>query len=353
MIRRFVQLICALILFSCAATSPPQIKVSSRKTGDIESISMIDNYLDFYLNQSTKPFRCSLNPAILKTKTDSYFSLNFSSGSQMLPFHLEKTDSLILQLNDTKIYLPTLDVSRIGKKYTAYYRIESWDLIDIGHADRVQFYFLHADSVFTASFSRESIAKYQYFNAKFLLHSEEIPVPEPPVYKQPWGFLGGGAGSSNTFWLGIYTNFIHTGSGPGDYLAAGMGYASFEYMEWMRPPGPAPEPIPGGNVVPDWVEQNQSFTGSYSLNVMYGLTYPSPCGRWSLEAGICFYYYLADKRWQDGQLKYLDGDYLTTIESGQPYKGFAVGGFIQIAGFWFQLNSKNWTAGLSVPVPWW
>jgi len=353
MIRHSLQLISALILISCAATSPIQIKVSSRETGDIESINMIDNYLDFYLDRSVKPYRCGLNPAILKTKTDTYFSLHFSSGNQKLPFHLERTDSLFLQLNDNKINLPTLDVSRIGKKYTAYYHIEDWDLLDIGHAGRVQCFILHADSVFKATFSSENIAKYKYFNAKFLLHSEEIPVPGPAAYKQPWGFIGGGTGSSNTFWLGIYTNFIHTQSGLGDYLAGGMGYASFEYIEWIRPSDPVPEPLPGGHLVPEWVEQNQSSAGSYSLNLMYGLTWPSPYGRWSFETGFCFYYYFTANRWQDGQSRYLNGDNLTIIESGRPYKGFAVGGFIQIAGFWFQFNSKNWTAGVAVPVPWW
>ena len=353
MTHRFAILLLSFLFLRCAATGPSQIKTDSRKTGDIESITMVGNYLDFYLNQSPKPYRCLLNPAVLKTTKDTYFSLKFSSANQTLPFELKGNDSLFLRLNDNHIFLPTLDVSRIGKKYSAYYRIEDWDLIDIGHTDQVQVYFMHGDSVFKAVFSQDNISKYQYFTAKYILNSTKIPLPEVPVYKQPWGFTGVGAGALYQFWLAQYTNYIQTHTGLGDYLAVGVGYAPFFYTEWQSTANPAPGPIPGVIPIEGWVELNQSSGSSYCLNLMYGLTHPSPFGRWSLEAGICFYYFFSAARWQDEQIRYLQDDYLTIIDSGQPYEGFTVGGFIQIGGFWFQLNSKNWTAGISVPVPWW
>jgi hypothetical protein len=359
MIIRIYILTSALLFFSCAASNLPKIQVSERKSATIESVSLLVNQLDFYLESTYKPYRCAVNPGIMKTAADTYYTLNFSSGDQALPFDLKITDSLILKLDDSEICLNTLDVSRIGKKYSAYYRIDYWDLLDIGNADNVEVHVIHGDSLFKAIFSSQNIQNFQHFTAKYILNSEYIPGPEPAFYQQPWGFLSGGAGKLYVFWLATYTNFIKTKTGFGDFIAAGLGYAPFSYTEWAAGSPLEPETLPGispPGITPIelWVEQNQAQSSSFSLNLMYGFTFPSPFGRWSFESGICFCTFFTSNRWQNGQIQYLDDDILTIINEGIPYRGMAVGGFFQIGGFWFQYNSnKTWTAGISLPVPWW
>jgi hypothetical protein len=359
MIIRIYILTFALLFFGCAANNFTKIQVSERKSGNIKSISLLGNHLDFYLENTYKPYRCSVNPGIMKTDADTYYTLNFSSGDQVVPFDLRTTDSLILKLDASEICLNTLDVSRIGKKYSAYYRIDYWDLLDIGNADNVEIHVIHGDTLFKAVFSAQNIQNYQHFTAKYILNSENIPGPEPAIYQQPWGFLGGGAGNLYSFWLATYTNFIQTKTGFGDFVAVGFGYAPFSYTEWAAGSPPEPENLPGITPpviapIESWVEQNQSQSSSFSLNLMYGFTYPSPFGRWSFETGICFSTFFTSNRWQNGQIRYLDNHLLTIIDDGLPYRGMAVGGFFQLGGLWFQYNSnKTWTAGISLPAPWW
>jgi hypothetical protein len=202
--------------------------------------------------------------------------------------------------------------------------------------------FIHGDTLFHANFSDENIYNYRYFNAKYILKNEDIPEPEPQPYKQPWGFFSGGGGTTYDFWLGHYTNFISTQSGIGDFIAAGLGISPFSYSEWIF-------------VYPDnWHELNEGRSQSYNFHIMYGLTQHSPLRQWSIELGLSFFYYWSEARWIDSQDRYLDSGLLTIVESGTPFKGMAVGGFIQIGGLWFQYNSKpSWTVGLAIPVPWW
>ena len=316
---------------------------------------MTGNNLDFFISNEPKPYRCSLNPGILFTRSGTYYTLNFSSRNQKLPFELTNNDSLQLKLDNSTITLATLDVSRTGNRFSAYYRIDYWDLLDMGNVDQLQAIFYHGDTLFQASFSDESINNYRYFSAKYILKADDIPEPDPQPYQQPWGFFSGGGGSTYDFWLGHYTNFISTQSGTGDFIAAGFGLSPFNYSEWVMV-----SPLPSNanfNTVPNnifWHELNEDRSSSYNFHLMYGITHPSPFGHWSIEVGLSFYYYWSDKRWIDGQLQYLDSGILTIVEGGKPFKGAAVGGFFQFGGLWFQLNSKpSWTVGIAIPVPWW
>jgi hypothetical protein len=350
-------LLTTIICLSCAANRPTKIQVYERKSESIESITMGGNSLDFFISNEPKPYRCSLNPGILITKSDTYYTLNFLSRNQKLPFELTNKDSLKLILDKSPITLLTLDVSRTGEGFSAYYRIDYLDLLDMGNVDQLQVIFYHGDTLFQARFSDETIYNYRYFNAKYILKADDIPEPDPQPYEQPWGFLSGGGGSTYDFWLGQYTNFISTESGTGDFIAAGFGLSPFSYSEWILVQDQPPPPeIMTRQLQPtlSWYELNEDRSSSYNFHVMYGLTRPGPIGNWSMEAGLSFYYYWSDERWIDGQDRYLDSDILTIIESGTTFKGPAIGGFIQFGGLWFQYNSKpSWSVGIALPVPWW
>jgi len=333
------------------------IKVHERTSESIQSITMAGNNLDFYINNEPKPYRCVLNASLMQTKSDIYYTLNFSSGNQKLPFKLSNKDSLVLILDSHTLFLPTLDVSKTGDSFSAYYRITSWDLLDMGNVDDLQVIINHNDTLFHARFTDENIYNYHYFNAKYILKSEDIPKPEPQLYELPWGFLSGGGGTTYEFWLGYYTDLILGGSEISDYLAAGFGLSPFSYSEWIwHPYSPdSPEPIINQTEPFDsWVEHNESRSSSYNFHIMYGLAQYNPFRYWSIELGLCFYYYWSDPRWIDGQDRYLDDNILTIVESGTVFQGPAIGGFVQIGGLWFQYNSKpSWTVGLAIPVPWW
>jgi hypothetical protein len=342
---------------SCAVVNHNIIKVHERNSGSIRSISMVGNNLDFYLNHETKPYRCAFNAGMMITKTDTYYTLNISSRNQRLPFRLTNKDSLKLKIDDSIILLPTLDVSRSGDNFSGYYRINYWDLLDMGNADEITVFVLHGDTTFHARYSKVNIYNYRYYNARYILKTTDIPIRRPKPYEQPWGFLSGGGGTTYDFWTGYYTNFFLSGSGFGDFVAAGFGISPFSYTEWQKLympllyPG---NPLYQDNLLDSWLEFNEGQSQSFNFHLMYGIAQFNTLRKWSVEIGLSFFYYWSDKRWINAQDRYLNKDILTIVESGTPFKGPAIGGFLQIAGLWFQYNSKpSWTVGLALPVPWW
>ncbi len=346
-----------IFLLGCSPKGPTKIQIHERKSESIQSISMGGNNLDFFINNEPKPYRCSLNTGIMITGSDTYYTLNFSSRNQKLPFELSNNDSLKLKLDNSTVSLPTLDVSRTGDNFSAYYRIAYWDLLDMGNVDGLEVVFIHGDTLFHANFSDDNIYNYRYFNAKYILKNDDIPKPSPLPYQQPWGFFSGGGGTTYDFWLSYYTNFISTQSGIGDFAAAGFGLSPFSYSEWIRIPkaSPSSENLTYQITPTDsWHELNEGRSTSYNFHIMYGLTQHKPLRHWSIEIGLSFFYYWSEARWIDGQDRYLGSDILTIVESGTTFKGPAIGGFIQFGGLWFQYNSKpSWTAGIAIPVPWW
>ena len=290
--KHHLYIVLVIFLFlNCATNRSTKIQVHERKSESIESITMGGNSLDFFISNEQKPYRCSLNPGIMITRSDTYYTLNFLSRDQKLPFELTNKDSLKLLLDKSPITLLTLDVSRTGKGFSAYYRIDYWDLLDMGNVDQLQAIFYHGDTLFQASFSDENIYNYRYFNAKYILKTDDIPEPDPQPYEQPWGFFSGGGGSTYDFWLGHYTNFISIQSGIGDFVAAGFGLSPFSYSEWLRMTPPSPS---SGNIInqqipiDSWHELNEGRSSSYNFHIMYGLTQHSRLGRWSVEISLSF-----------------------------------------------------------------
>ena len=351
-LKYFIPLIIILCYTGCVKTNIPGMPVQEMNSGQVESIMASGNLLDFYLEGGTKPYRCSLNPGMIKTKRSIHYLLNFQYNVLPFPFEISTKDSLRLFLDGSEIGLPLLTASRNGERITANFSIDKWDLLDIGNAGRVQVSFQHKDTLLNARLSGRNIYAFKYFGAKYIIRSTDIPVQAEPAYERPWGFLGVGQGTGYEFWFAYYTDSLETTSGWGEYIALGAGFSPFDYWRYNHYTVDFDPPVIWDKKKEYWFDG--AFTeNSYYINLMYGLTHPSPFGRWSIEAGVTFQYYFHDHNWnyQRGGLLYPT---IYEIKNGEPYEGAAIGGFIQIGGLWFQINSKsNWAVGLTIPTPWW
>ena len=351
--KYIIPLFIILCYTGCVKTNIPGMPVQVMNSGQVESIMASGNLLDFYIEGGTKPYRCSLNPGMIKTKRSIYYILNFQYNVHPFPFEISTEDSLRLFLDGSEIGLPLLTASRKGDRITANFSVNKWDLLDIGNAGRVQVSFQHKDTLLNARLSARNIYAFKYFGAKYIIRSTDIPVPAEPAYERPWGFLGVGQGSGYEFWFAYYTDSLKTTSGWGEYIALGAGFSPFDYWRYNHYVffDTDPPVVPEGNKE-YWFDG--AFTeNSYYINLMYGLSHPIPFGRWSIEAGVTFQYYFYNQDWnpKGGSLSYPT---LYEIKNGEPYEGAAVGGFIQIGGLWFLINSKsNWAVGLTIPTPWW
>jgi hypothetical protein len=122
----------------------------------------------------------------------------------------------------------------------------------------------------------------------------------------------------------------------------GIGLVRFEFSIYNSYPGK------GYLWDGDFTESN------YSVNLMYGLTFPSPFGNWSFETGLTYQYYYFNKNWNKENTGSEDEPTLYRLTDGEPHEGSVIGLFLQAGGFWFQINTlKYWAVGISLPIPWW
>jgi hypothetical protein len=310
--------------------------------GDLESIIQSGNWLKFYTERRAEPYTGTLNPGKMISSGREYHIVKFEYRDQYLPYSLQDGDTLSLILDGRALNLTGYNTSRQKNRLSAYYNIDKWDLVDIGNASSVMALIKAQEGDLRATFSTENIYNYRFFAAKYILGANDIPPISEPVYEQPIAFLSGGAGSGFDFWFGYYTNFLSIEPGLGDYLAAGMGFITFTYSRFNRFPGQG------------YLWDGNFSEKNYSINVMYGLTHPSPFGNWSFEIGFTYQYYSYDNDWNSENTGTDQFPTYYRLDKGKPIEGSVIGMFIQAGGLWVQFNRKrNWAVGIAIPVPWW
>jgi hypothetical protein len=341
-IRNIILSIDIAFLIGCQTGKKPEIPDFTIQLGDLESINQTGNWFKFFSERRAEPYSGTLNPGRMTSKGRNYHILKFVNHDKNFPFTLKDGDTLSLILDGRALHLTGYNISKQKDRLSAYYEIDKWDMVDVGNASSVKVIVNTQEGELRATFSTENIYNYRYFAAKYILKTNDIPPRGEPVYKQPMAFLSGGTGSGTEFWIGYYTNFIRFKSGLGDYLAAGMGITGIDYSRYNRYSGQ-------GYL---W-DGNFSLT-NYYVNIMYGLTYPSPFGNWSFEFGFTYQYYLYDKSWNSENTGSDQFPTYYRLTDGEPYEGSVIGVFIQAGGFWVQFNRrKNWAVGITIPVPWW
>jgi hypothetical protein len=341
-VRCIISTIVIVLLTGCQTGKQPELQDYIIQQGDLESIIQTGNWFKFYSDRRAEPYSGTLNPGRMTSMGREYHILKFVNHDKNFPFAFQDGDTMSLILDGRPLHLTGYNINKQKDRISAYYEIDKWDMVDIGNASSIKVIIQTQDGKLTTSFSNKNIFNYRYFSAKYILKTDDIPALGEPVYKQPVGFLGGGAGTGFEFWLGYYTNFIYLNSGSGDYLAAGMGMVRVEYSRYNRFP------------VEGYLWDGNFSIKNYYINFMYGLTYPSPFGNWSFELGMTYQYYFYDESWNTintGTDRYPTYYRLTDDE---PFEGSVIGVFFQAGGLWAEINGrKNWAVGIAIPIPWW
>ena len=329
-------------LTGCSMGNKSAVNDYRLQLGNLESIMQSGNWLKFYTTYRAEPYTATLNPGRMISQGRKYHILKFENREQELPYPLKDGDTLSLILDGQALILKGYNTSGETSRLSVYYEIDQWDLADIGNASSVDIVLRARDGELKASFSKDNIYNYRYFSAKYILGTDDIPPPSEPVYEQPIAFFSGGAGTGAEFWFGYYTNFLNHPSGLGDYFGAGMGFIKFGYNIYNRYPGQG------------YLWDGKFSKTNYSVNLMYGLTYPSPFGNWSFELGFTYQFYFYDKSWNSENTGSEQFPTYYRLEDYNPYEGSVIGMFIQAGGLWVQFNRRrDWAVGLTIPVPWW
>jgi hypothetical protein len=309
---------------------------------DLESIIQSGNWLKFYSDDRAEPYSGTLNPGKIISMNREYHILKFELYNKIPPIKLQDSDTLTLILDGRALHLTAYNVSEQEDRLTAYYNIDKWDIVDLGYASNIVVIINSEEGRLRTSFSSENIYNYRYFSAKYILKTGDIPPRYEPEYKQPIAFISGGAGTGIDFWLGYYTNFLQKITALGDYVALGIGLSTFKYDIYNMYYGHG------------YLWDGNFTENNYNLNVMYGLSYPSPFGNWSFEVGVTYQYYFHDKNWNADNTgsKLYPTVYLIT--DNKPRNESLIGAFVQVGGLWLQWNRKKlWALGISIPIPWW
>jgi len=332
----------SLINVGCQYAKQSVVTDYHLQMGNLESIIQSGNWLRFSSDLRADPFTGTLNPGRITSEGRKYYILKYENRDDDFPYSLKDGDTLSLILDGRALHLTGYNTSGKGENLSTYYEIDQWDLADIGNASSVEIILKAEEGDLKATFSKDNIYNYRYFVAKYILGTDQIPPPAQPSYEQPTAFLSGGAGTGTEFWFGYYTNFLKIKPGLGDYLAAGMGFVPFEFSRYNRYQGQG------------YLWDGDLSEMNYSINLMYGLTYPSPLGNWSFELGFTYQYYFYNENWN---LENTGTEHWPTyyeLKDHAPYKGSVIGIFIQAGGLWVQFNRiRNWAVGLAIPVPWW
>ena len=330
------------VMMGCQTGKHPEISDYRLQLGDLESIIQTGNWFKFQTDLRSDPYTCTLNPGRMASKGREYFILKFINQDKNFPFNLKDGDTLSLILDGRALHLNAYNVNKEQSRLSSYYEIDKWDMVDIGNASNVEAIIKSRDGELQTSFSNKNIYNYRYFSAKYILKTDDIPPLGTPEYEQPMAFFGGGAGTGVDFWFAYFTNLLHSESGLGDYFATGLGITTFKYEVYNQYPGHG------------YLWDGNARENNYNINGMYGLTYPSPFGNWSIEVGITYQYYFHDKSWNS---KNSGTDLYPTyyqITDGNPREGSKIGMFIKLGGLWVQWNrNKLYAVGIAIPVPWW
>ena len=341
-IKIFSTVIMTIFYFACSTTKPSMAPVQELNTGGVKTVIMRGNLIECYLSGGLTPHKCSLNPGFIKSRSKEYYFLKFEYHNYRLPYDVNKHDSIKISIDGSEINLFAYDIGKMKEKLIVYYKIDPWDVLDIGNASKVSVIIPLKEIQIQSKFSKKNIYNYKYFAAKYILETDEIPGPVETAYRQSWGFVNGGFGTGYEFWIGHYTNFILVESELGDYIAIGAGFSPFEFWRYSYT-----------NFNRKYNLDGKFTENNYYLNLMYGLTHFVPRSKISIETGITFQYYFHDSNWDQNMGSNL---YPTKYEldKGKPYSGPALGLFLQVGGFWAQLNSKlNYALGFAIPMPWW
>lgn len=338
----FTITIISQIVIGCQSGKQSVVSDYRLQLGNFESIIQTGNWIKFHTDRRAEPYTGTLNPGRMISAGRTYHILKFENRDKSPPYILEDGDTLRLILDGRALNLTGYNTSREQNRLSAYYEINKWDLADIGNASSVDIVMLAQDGEWNATFSKDNIYNYRYFAAKYILGTEDVPPPPQPTYEQPWAFISGGVGTGTEFWMGYYTKLLNLESGLSDYLAAGMGIEKMDYSRYNY------------YSMKGYLWDGNFSLKNYYINLMYGLTYPSPFGNWSFEIGITYQYFFYDENWNS---KNVGTDRYPTVyrlTDGNPYEGSAIGVFIQAGGLWFQLNVKRkWAVGIALPIPWW
>jgi hypothetical protein len=332
------------ILGSCQTGKQSSASDYRLQLGDLESIIQSGNWLKFYTDYRVEPYTGTLNPGRMTSRGRKYHILKYENRDQDLPYTFEDNDTLTLIIDGRPLYLTGYNTSggEERKKLNIYYDIDMWDLADIGNASSVSVILKAKEGELKAKFSKDNIYNYKYFSAKYILGTDEVPPPVEPPYKQPLAFASAGVGTGFEFWFGYYTNFLKITQGLGDYFGLGMGFIKFNYSTYNRYPGQG------------YLWDGSFSKTNYSINLMYGLTYPSPFGNWSFELGFTYQYYFYDKSWNSKNTGSESFPTYYQLEDYNPHEGSVIGLFIQAGGFWMQFNRRrDWAVGVALPIPWW
>ena len=340
--QNIILLVVIAFLIGCQTFKQPEIQDFTIQLGDLESINQTGNWFKFYTERRTEPYSGTLNPGRMTSRGREYHVIKFVNHDNNFPFSLKDGDTLSLILDGRVLHLTGYNISKQKDRLSAYYEIDKWDMIDVGNSSTVKVIVGTQEGKLSASFSKKNIYNYRYFAAKYILKSDDIPPIGEPVYKQPIAFLSWGTGTGTEFWFGYFTNFFNLTPGLGDYLAAGMGISSIDYSRYNYFP------------VQGYLWDGNFSLNNYYINIMYGLSYPSPYGNWSFEFGFTYQYFMYDESWNS---KNTGSDQFPTyyrLTDTVPYEGSVIGVFIQAGGLWVQFNREsNWAVGIAIPVPWW
>jgi len=329
-------------MIACQTGKQSVVSEYRLQLGNLESIIQSGNWLKFYTNRRSEPYTGTLNPGRMISQGRKYHILKFENRNQDLPYSLSDGDTLSLILDGRPLDLTGYNTSGKDKRLSAYYEIDKWDLADIGNASSVAVILRAQEGDLEATFSKDNIYNYRYFSAKYILGADDMPPPSEPIYEQPTAFINGGVGTGTEFWFGYYTNFLNIMPQLGDYLAGGVGFIKFTYDIYNRYPGQG------------YLWDGNFSETNYSLNLMYGLTYPSPLGNWSFELGFTYQYYFYDKGWNSKNSGSEQFPTYYRLEDLKPYEGSVIGMFIQAGGLWVQFNRRrDWAVGIAIPIPWW
>ena len=335
-------LLFSIILYGCQTTKQSVVSDYRLQLGDLESIIQSGNWLKFFSEYRSEPYTGTLNPGRMITADRKHHILKFENREKYLPFTLKDGDTLSIILDGRAFNLTSYNTSGQKNKVSAYFEINKWDLVDIGNASEVVIILKLLEGELKATFTKDNIYNYRYFASKYVLGTKDVPPYREPAYEQPWAFLGGGVGSGTDFWFGYYTNILKIYSGWGDYLAAGMGIEKIDYSRYNYFSSEG------------YLWDGDFRFNNYNINLMYGITYPSPFGNWSFELGITYQYFFFNENWNSKNSGTDTYPTIYKLKDSNPYEGSAIGVFFQAGGFWAQFNSnQNWAIGISIPIPWW
>lgn len=314
---------------------------------------MTGNNLPLTPIESFKLVKVSLDPGyVTPRKGASYCFLKLVCVYRNEADRLNPGDSLYLQMDDRKLILVAYAKTFKEQETDFYYAIDKLDLMELGDSKSVHIALKGENFDFDKKLDEPAIKNFKKFSTRVILSQKPVYPQRKKIKK---AFLGMGKGKEKGYQVlaGIYTNLMKDklSKGTTDFIVMGFGRSSFYYDKFVLTEYPS-------ITVPGYVYQYFAHRVSQTYRLTSGLGVSCQKDSWifSIETALLFnYYFPRHSNWdryipietESGTYPY----FINTVTHGRPYRGFALGVFLQAGPVWYQTDTKGvWTIGLSIPL---